>query len=256
MPKQIKNQWYPAPRYLCRKNIITRYLKKHQATEKSILEIGYGSGDMLITYNKLGLNVTGYDFSNTAYEAAKQLITEKGMSDIFLLNSKDGIKHCYDYVAACEVIEHIEDDISELYEWISFLKPNGTLILSMPSRMEKWNANDTWAGHIRRYERLELQTKLKKAGLSDIRILSYPFPANILLDPLLDKAGKRLLNQEQFQFESNQEVTKISGVVGKTKRPHHLLSNSIIMAPFFWMQRLFFKTDLGSSYVVFASLKK
>ncbi len=251
MPKQLTNQWYPAPRYLCRKNIITKYLKKHHSAGESILEIGYGSGDMLVAYHDLGLAVTGYDFSDVAYETAKQRIAEQEL-DVKILRSESEIKQRFDYVVACEVLEHVENDIDQLMKWKQFIKPNGTFILSVPARMKKWNANDTWAGHLRRYEKSELHTKLKSVGLSNVKILSYPFPANIILDYLLDKAGKRLLSQEQYQFTSKEEATKISGVVGPTKRTYHLISNSIVMAPCFWMQRLFFKTDLCSSYVVFA----
>src|SRR6185437_14764028 len=79
-------------------------------------------------------------------------------------------------VMAFEVLEHIEHDLDALRTWRSWLRPGGTLLLSVPCHMRKWNPSDVWAGHIRRYERAALAELARSAGFEVERILCYGFP--------------------------------------------------------------------------------
>lgn len=247
--------WYPAPRYLFRKNIVLRFLSKLELQGKCLLEIGYGAGDMLLAYRSLGLKVYGYDFSELAYQEAFGRIQKNGQSEITLLSDLDRIEQGrYDFVAACEVLEHIQEDVQELSKWSDLLKPGGLLILSVPAKMSKWGHNDEWAGHYRRYEREDLRGKLKGQGFGNIEILCYPFPFNLVLDYLLHKEKKEVVNNLASDIDKK-AASGASGVHRESNRVYRALSNPYIFAPLFVVQRMFLKTDLGSGYVCFAEKK-
>ena len=78
MTKSETREWYPSPRYLLRRKLIVKSLKSINCAGKSILEIGYGAGDTLCTYSKLGMEVYGYDYSELAKkEATKRFLKSK-----------------------------------------------------------------------------------------------------------------------------------------------------------------------------------
>ena len=62
------------------------------------------------------------------------------------------------------MIEHIEDDRGTLSRFLGLLKPGGKLILVVPAYKCLYNPLDSHDGHFRRYERAELNDKLKAAG--------------------------------------------------------------------------------------------
>lgn len=243
--------WYPAPRYLLRKLLIKKYFKNKNVTNCSMLEIGYGAGDMLKYYSSIGFNVYGYDFSESAYSTALETI--RGISTIHLLKNESTISSLqYNYLSACEVLEHIKDDTSTLEHWHNLLADNGILILSVPSRMKKWCANDDWAGHIRRYEKNELKDKLSSNGFRVIHFWSYPFPANLILDKLINKGKSTLIKLQKENNMDEISATKESGIKRDTNKLYRVLSNEYFLYPAHLIQQLFLNTDLGSGYIVFA----
>lgn len=241
--------WYPSPRYLLRKRLINRCLVSVGCEGKSVLEIGFGAGDMLCNFVDLGMKVYGYDFSELANkEAARRLKSRKGAVNLFT-SEEEVYTSQYDIVVACEVLEHSEDDVGMLRRWNKLVEKGGYLIISVPSRMKKWCLNDVWAGHYRRYEKKDLAGKLKSAGYEIVNFWSYPFPVNIVLDYLLDKEKKR---QSSGGADSKEDATKQSGVKREAGQISRLFSRDWVVAPWHWLQLLFVNTDLGSGYLVMA----
>ncbi len=70
----------------------------------------------------------------------------------------------FDLVGLFEVLEHVPDDTGLLHELGRITRPGGRLVVSVPLRMDFYNAFDRWAGHVRRYEPDELLGKLAQAG--------------------------------------------------------------------------------------------
>lgn len=243
-----KEKWWPAPRYLFRKNLIIQLLKGKKI--ESILEVGYGAGDMLVTYSKKVERVYGYDFSDLAREIAHERIRSSGITNVKLLESLEEIEHIEKVtcLVACEVLEHVEDDDLLLVKWKGYINTHGYILLSVPSREKKWCLNDIWAGHIRRYEKRDLIKKLKRVGFEVEKFWSYPFPFNLILDPMLNKAAKEL----GVKNKGNIEKTKESGVV-RTQNPiYRFICNKYVMGMLYPIQKLFVNTDLGSGYIVLA----
>ena len=68
------DEWLPYPRYLLRKQLVKILLRREGLRGKKCLEIGYGSGDMLLLYAELGLETYGFDFSTLASQNASERI--------------------------------------------------------------------------------------------------------------------------------------------------------------------------------------
>ncbi len=129
MSDQQSNEWYLSPRYLLRRKLIARSLRLINCKSKSILENGYGAGDTLCTYENLGMKVYGYDFSDIAKDEASRRLKNAGYTDVILWNAEDeaySADRKYDVVAACEVLEHIENDEVMLHKWNEIISKGGT----------------------------------------------------------------------------------------------------------------------------------
>lgn len=237
----------PMPKYKLRKYLVKSILKREALENKSCLEIGYGAGDMLLMYSRLGLRVDGYDFSPLSYQNAKTRITEK----IKLFDQENDIeKNAYDYLMAFEVLEHMQQDERALMQFGSYLRENGRMILSVPAHISKWGESDICVGHYRRYEKNELKEKLKAANFQPILFWSYGYPLSLILDIMTNKSyAKNLESKIELQRE---ELSKESGVKRKKTILNKVVSSDILLFPFYMLQKFFLTSDLGSGYIVFA----
>ena len=71
----------------------------------------------------------------------------------------------FDLVCALDVIEHVDDDNTALWELSRVLKRGGTLVISAPLHPSRWTAFDDFVGHKRRYEPSDLICKLTQHQL-------------------------------------------------------------------------------------------
>jgi hypothetical protein len=68
-------------------------------------------------------------------------------------------------IVSINVLEHIDDDVRELESYCQCLaSQKGMLCLLVPARKELHAPIDQMFGHFRRYERMELERKVKQAG--------------------------------------------------------------------------------------------
>ncbi|MCI0360763.1 MAG: class I SAM-dependent methyltransferase [Planctomycetaceae bacterium] len=75
-------------------------------------------------------------------------------------------------VYSLNVLEHIEDDVAELYELHRLLRPHGKLVLFVPAFRVLYSSMDRKVGHLRRYTRGALRAKVERAGF---RVLSCSY---------------------------------------------------------------------------------
>ena len=90
----------------------------------------------------------------------------------------------FDVLLSFEVLEHIEDDTAALRDWLRFLRPGGRLIISVPAHASRWTATDTWAGHVRRYDRADLIALAERCGVTVERCENYGFPLANVIEPV------------------------------------------------------------------------
>lgn len=238
------------PRYLMRRHAIDILLSKIQCSNKDLLEIGYGSGDIFSLYEKYFINIFGFDFSETAFDYA--LNHTKSNSVTLYKEESEMIKRKYDIVAAYEVLEHIEKDYETIKLWKSYLKPNGKMLISVPAHQSRWGASDEYVGHYRRYSKKDIINMLEKENFSIDYIYTYDFPTNLILDPIRDYGAKKKLNLLNNSLD-RESLTKKSGIDRTDNKVFVKLSNEKLLAPIIKFQELFYKTELGSAFIVMAT---
>jgi SAM-dependent methyltransferase len=81
-----------------------------------------------------------------------------------------------DSIVCLNVLEHIEDDRGTLANMFEVLQPEGRLVLLVPAFARLFGTLDTHLRHFRRYEKDELDTKLRAAGfvIEDLRFVNRP----------------------------------------------------------------------------------
>lgn len=78
----------------------------------------------------------------------------------------------FDSVLYINVLEHIEDDISELNSIYSRLNPGGVALIFVPALNWLFSAYDRKVGHWRRYALHEMRAKIERTGFQ-IQTLRY-----------------------------------------------------------------------------------
>jgi SAM-dependent methyltransferase len=81
-----------------------------------------------------------------------------------------------DTVVCLNVLEHIEDDRAALADMRAALRPGGRLILLVPALARLYGTLDEHLHHFRRYEKEELERKIREAGfvIEDLRFVNRP----------------------------------------------------------------------------------
>lgn len=257
MPNKYDN-WLPMPRFLLRKNALNSILKGITLKNKQCLEFGFGAGEILKLLASKGANVTGFDFSQDAAEVAKnRIIGCNNSGNISIKTNIDEIKQGeFDIVIALEVLEHIKNDHEVFTQWLKYLKPGGSLILSVPAHMDKWGDSDVWAGHYRRYEKKDLIAMCNENNTSILQFWNYGYPLSIILDRLLHSSKKNEVKDIKLTDISNDELSKKSGIKRDNKLIYRLLSNDIALSPFYILQNLFYKKDISSGYILHIQKKQ
>jgi SAM-dependent methyltransferase len=83
-------------------------------------------------------------------------------------------QHALPSVGMFDVLEHVEDDAGFLRALHEAMVPGGRLYLTVPAYQWLWSAEDTYAGHFRRYTLPSLTSTLDRAGF-DLELRSYMF---------------------------------------------------------------------------------
>lgn len=126
-----------------------------------ILDVGCGTGANLIMLSKSG-DAEGVDISPDALEFCRQ----RGLDNV-RLGSAEEIPYedgSFDLVTALDVVEHLDDDLAGLREMRRVLKPDGRILLFVPTFMFLWGVQDDVSHHRRRYRLTELRRTVEQAG--------------------------------------------------------------------------------------------
>lgn len=75
-----------------------------------------------------------------------------------------------DAVTSLDVVEHLEDDLQAVREFLRVLKPGGVMVLTAPAFPALWSGWDVALQHRRRSRRRGMQALLEGAGAVAIRV--------------------------------------------------------------------------------------
>jgi 2-polyprenyl-3-methyl-5-hydroxy-6-metoxy-1,4-benzoquinol methylase len=249
----IQVNWSPGPTWLLRRDRIRNCLGK--MPRGRLLEIGCGAGAMLTDFAAMQFDCHAVETSPVAARAARQRTADFANVEVHEA-ADESWSQAFDYVLAFEVLEHVEFDAAAVAQWVSWLKPGGHFLMSVPAHAKRWNASDQWAGHFRRYERQQLESLLTEAGLAIVTHECYGFPLSNLVQPLRARVHKKQLENGAPDQDDRQLGTDRSGVERTGQPRADRLLNSvpgrISVGLFCQLQRAFLNTELGNNYFVCA----
>lgn len=155
---EIDHFWFRA-----RREFILQLLRQTDRNS-SILDIGCSSGILLKDLAASGFNIDnlyGLDISLEAINNCKR----NGIPNSFVMDGHyPNFDQQFDIIIASDNLEHLEEDVIALKNWLSALKPEGKLFVFVPAYMFLWSEHDEVNMHYRRYTAKELSSKLSDAG--------------------------------------------------------------------------------------------
>jgi len=154
----------------------------HGAVGQRVLEVGAGFGNMTRHLIPRELIVAS-DLDPLALEHLRGVFREDASVRVasyrFPLSAAelDEVRKLrVDTVVCLNVLEHIEQDTATLADLFEVLAPGGRLILIVPALARLYGSLDEHLRHFRRYEKVELESKIRDAGfvLEECRFLNRP----------------------------------------------------------------------------------
>lgn len=150
--------------FRARRNLIVWVVKKHFPALKCLLDLGCGSGQILAAINREFPNADllgGELLSEGLAIAAKKVPN----AQFIQIDARDiPFREEFDLIGAFDVVEHIDDDEQVFRCVFEALKPEGGFVVTVPQHDWLWSETDRAAGHVRRYSRELLCSRLMSAG--------------------------------------------------------------------------------------------
>ncbi len=176
------HQWgtapdFQGPRHALREELLLdEFLAAHP--ERRVLDVGAGSGTFSNRLAARGFEVTSTDVTDEALEVLRTRVAGAvARADATSLPFPSG---SFDAIVLGEVLEHVEDDAGALSEAARVLRAEGILALSVPRNPAWYSKSDRWAGHVRRYTREALLTRVADAGFETLTCKAWGFPISAL----------------------------------------------------------------------------
>jgi SAM-dependent methyltransferase len=191
--------------------------------------------------------------SDLGAETRKHLAASLRGSAVSVVETASAVTEPVDYLFAFEVLEHINDDAGAMNDWLRALRPGGTVVVSIPAHQRKFSIADEVVGHVRRYDRADIDALVATTGLIDATTYCYGFPLSVLSRTV----ESILLKVRPPSIEGTAVERSIDSGVKRSlaARTVSRLLTARTMAPFLWLQRAFYNTDRGDGFVVVATKK-
>ena len=225
------------------KKIINNY--SLQFNNARVLEIGCGTGAFIreIVQNR-NLRITGSEIYLKGLLYAKKKLPNV---EFIQFDARQGrLAEKFDIIAAFDVIEHIDDDISAISNVYQMVSDGGYFIVTVPQYMFLWSRLDEIVKHKRRYSKNELLIKLQQQGFainfcSSFLFVLFPL---MLISRMLDRQ-KKAVDSSEMEFENRVKFSKaLNWVFDKLMRIDEALIERRMSLPF------------GGSLVVVAQKQK
>lgn len=156
-----------------------KLINSFNSGERSILDIGTGTGDFLSICQKNGWQVEGVEPNQKAQNKTEEKLGKNITSDISDLTSKD-----FDVITMWHVLEHIPDLNQIITNLKQLLKENGTLVVAVPNHksFDAKHYGKLWAAydvprHLWHFSQTAMQKLVTKENMSIVKTLPMKFDA-------------------------------------------------------------------------------
>ena len=190
------------------KKIIYKYSKEFK--KPKYLEIGCGTGTFIRALAQNGtMEITGSEIylNGLLYAKSKKL---PNVEFIQFDASMGVLPGKFDIVAAFDVLEHIDDDVSAISNVAQMINDGGYFVITVPQHMFLWSRLDEIVKHKRRYSRKEMITKIKQQGFSirySSSFLFVLFPL-MLVSRIMDRTKKNDESASTAELENRVTFSK------------------------------------------------
>lgn len=143
-----------------------------------LLEIGSGSGSMLVAAARRGFHPTGVEYSEHACETARGRLAAEGLRGELVRGEIEAVADrqvTFDACVLADVIEHVRDPRRFVQVLHSVLRPGGVVLIATPS-MDSWSArlmSSRWMEykpeHLSYFSRKTLRRLLQSEGFGEIQ---------------------------------------------------------------------------------------
>jgi SAM-dependent methyltransferase len=165
-----------------------------------ILEAGCGSGGNLGLLQSRGI-VSAFEPFEDAADSARNRHPSSDVRRGRLPGDVPFVANTFDLVAALDVLEHVDDDVSSLAALVRLVKPGGFIVVTVPAHQVLWGSHDRRLHHVRRYGRRQLREIARAAGAE----VTFETAFNTILAPIAiayrvieNVTGIELGNQERM----------------------------------------------------------
>lgn len=136
---------------------------------EKVLDIGCGSGFLLNMLKDRGKTIYGIEPNEKLISFSRKQFGDLNIVKLTAEEIEDlDIK--VDTAVMLDVLEHIEDDRSQLRKVSACIKEDGRLVIVVPAFGFLFGKRDINNGHFRRYSKKELQGKIEAAGFEVLKI--------------------------------------------------------------------------------------
>jgi SAM-dependent methyltransferase len=222
-------------------DVIARVVEERHPT--SILELGAG---LAATGARLAqrAHYVGIEPDPTSREAAGASLSRCARSaELYADLSQIDAERCFDLVCAFEVLEHVDDDVAALSQWSTRLADGGIVLISVPAHRSRFGPADARVGHLRRYDRVDVEALVSGAGLRLERLWSTGWPMGLLLERAWNAAARS-------RPASGSAATR-SSASGRWFQPARAIDPlwTLVSAPSVAAQRTRYDSDSGTGWV-------
>lgn len=197
-----------------------KFLKVQSFSKNTkILEIGCGTGDILVELKKRGCEVWGVDMDPVAVAFIKKHFKLKNVyampvDDFFKLSNLPK----FDFIIFFELFEHLDNPLNFIKNIKKLLKDNGTIVISTPCRERilpnLWQS-DFPPHHLTRWDRKAISNMFEKIGFRITQIY-YTDQLKFLMESLNSKLRLNLVLKTAKTFKNKKIEKSEKGIIGGT----------------------------------------
>ena len=202
------------PRHYYRETLVMKMIKSVLPAGK-ILDVGCGTGSLMLQLSLSGYTVSGTDLSEECIRQTKDRMKTlaPGVKPVIKRCNAEAIDFPdghFDGLIAAEILEHVDDDRKAVKEFHRLLKPGGLCLITVPANQKLWDISDEMAGHKRRYSRDDLMRLFNEQSFSIEKVVFLGFPIMRLYNRVVFlKWARQVEKKNSGKISSDDAVTKI-----------------------------------------------